>query len=141
MQFHTSPFIGSPTMALDPALSGLSSQITGLDTLGVGIVVVFWKSADAGDIVTETGDDIEPWLRVVDTEGNKEGFLALLCLETDDARGAGASDGEDWDVVLQSPSATVGVVPDALLDDSEVGVLVGLVETEFDCVAHAVESY
>jgi hypothetical protein len=82
----------------------------------------------------ETGRYVDPALVVVHTEGDNKVLVAVL--EAEDARGAAAAHGEDLLVAAFGPGATVGVVPDSLLDDLEPGVGLGLVDAGGDLVGH-----
>jgi hypothetical protein len=100
------------------------------------IAVVLRQSLNTGDLIPETSNCVNPGLVVVHAERDEEGFLALLGLEAQHARGAAAAHGESQDAVLLGPLGAVGVVPAALLHDVEEGVGVGLVDADLDGVGH-----
>lgn len=110
-----------------------------LASLGLisSLAVVLRQGLDTSDVISQTGDDINPRLVQVHAEGNGESFLALLILEAQQACGAAVAHVEGQHAVLLCPLAAVGVVPAGLLDNVEVGVLVGLVDTDFDGVGHS----
>lgn len=83
----------------------------------------------------ETRGHIAPALVVVDAEGDNEVFVAAF--EAEEAGGAAPAHGEDLLIVDLGPGATVGVVPDGLLDHLEPGVGVALVEAASDGVRHS----
>lgn len=101
------------------------------------VAVVLGQSLDAGDIVTQASYSVNPGLVVVYTHGDEEALLVLLSLEAEHARGTTAAHGECQDAVLLIPLATVCVVPATLFNDVEIGVGVGLVDTDFDGVGHS----
>jgi len=112
-----------------------------LNTSRVGVIVVLGESTDASNIVSETGNNIDPSLGVMDTHGDEEGFLALLGHETKHTGGATATHGQQEDAILLRPGSAVGKVPNTLLDDLEEGVGVGLIDADFDGVRHSVATY
>lgn len=104
-----------------------------------GAAVVLGQGLDAGDVVGEAGDGVDPGLVVVDAHGDEEGLLALLRLEAEHARGAAVAHGQGVDAVVLAPLGALGVVPAALLHDVEVGVGVALVDADLDGVRHSVK--
>jgi len=82
----------------------------------------------------ESGGHVDPALVVVDAEGDNE--VLIFAFEAEDAGCATAAHGEDLLLVDYGPGATVGVVPDSLLDDLEPGVGVLLVDAASDGVRH-----
>ena len=82
----------------------------------------------------ETGGHVDPALVVVDAEGDNK--VLVVEFEAEDAGCAAAAHGEDLLLVDYGPGATVGVVPDSLLDDPEPGVGVPLVYAASDAVRH-----
>ena len=111
---------------------GLAVRLPRRDTRGVVAIVVLVKHPDGGNVVGETGDDVEPGLVVVDAHGDEEGLLAFRGHEAQHACSAAATHGQLVHAVGLGPGAAVGVVPVALLDDLEPGVGVALVDGDFD---------
>ena len=82
----------------------------------------------------ETRGHVAPTLVIVDAESDDEVFV--VAFEAEDAGGATPTHGEDVLIVGDSPRATVGEVPNGLLDDLEPGAGVALVEAAGDGVGH-----
>jgi len=112
---------------------GLAVRLPSRDTRRVvASLVVLLQHPDGGDVVGETGDDVEPGLVVVNAHGDEEGLLAFRGHEAQHACSAAATHGQLVHAVGLGPGAAVGVVPVALLDDLEPGVGVALVDGDFD---------
>lgn len=126
----------SPPLLVQDGLAG-ALRLSRLDSLCMGVVVVLWQSPDAGDVVGEASDNVEPWLVVVNTHSNEEGFIALLSHEAKDTRGTATAHGEGKGSIRLRPCTTVGIVPNTLLDDLEECVGVALVDMDSDGVRHA----
>jgi len=102
-----------------------------------GAAVVVLRVDDCASLVAgQVGDDVAPPLVVVDPDRDDE-VLAGVGDEADGAGGAAATHGEGALFVGMGPGSTVGVVPNGLFDDVEIGVAVGLIDTEGDIVAHS----
>lgn len=104
--------------------------------IGVLVIVVLWVDDDASLRISEVRDDITPSLVIVDTQCDNE----VLSGVGQEAEGTGRSATTHCDQlgsVSFVPRATIGIIPDRLLDDSEECILVGLVDLCVDCVAHS----
>lgn len=126
----------SPPLLVQDGLAG-ALRLSRLDSLSMRVVVILRQGSDAGDVVGEASDDVEPGLVVVNTHSNEESLLALLSHEAKDTRGTAAAHGEGEDSILLRPCTAVGIVPNALLNDLEECVGVALVDMDLDGVRHA----
>ena len=117
---------------------GLAKRLPGGNTSGVSALIVLVQDTDGGDVVSETGDEIEPGLVVVYANDDEEGLLALLGHEAEHARGTASTHGELEDTIGIGPGSAIGVVPAAQLDDLEEGVGVALEDADLDGVRHSI---
>ena len=107
------------------------------DKVPSSVVVVLPVDQESCLLGLEPGDDVAPALVVVHTDGDCD-VLVFVRLETNNAGRAATTHGDGAGGVVLSPGATVGEVPDGLLDDVEKPASrVGLEDTESDVVRHS----
>ena len=105
-------------------------------TVLVAVRVVLRGDDNACLVVLEVGDDISPAFVVVDAQSDDKVFTGV----GNETKGAGSSattHSENMHSVYKAPRSTVGVVPDRLLDDTEEGIVIGLVDLGRDGVTHS----